>query len=365
MPAANPNPLSQAAGLPALTGVPALAAATAGSTGASTNFLQLLAQLIGNGVTTADPNPEAELLLNAGAPAEQSEDTDTTTTDDPATEESELLSMLAMVPGLCPAPPQVAVAQSTATQLSDTASKEILAALPQASGDPAAGSGTATSSDATALPLPQVLSDPILKAGDAATAPPSMPGQPSGGTSALLDKLNQAIDGSASVTLVDSNSSVQPSHLHTMSVHARPNVEMPQTELRSPVGTPAWHDELGNQLTWMAQNGREAASLRLSPEHLGPVEIRISVNDGQASVWFGAANADTRSALDQSLPRLREMFASQGMMLSDAGVFKEAPRQQSKAASFSASNRIANEAGEPAQAAQVSLARLRLVDTYV
>jgi flagellar hook-length control protein FliK len=98
--------------------------------------------------------------------------------------------------------------------------------------------------------------------------------------------------------------------------------------LQHPVGTPAWRDELGSRLTMMTEKGQHTASLRLSPEHLGPLEIRIAVRDDQTSVWFGAAHADTRAAIEHALPRLRELFAAQGMSLADAGVFREPPKQQ-------------------------------------
>ena len=102
-------------------------------------------------------------------------------------------------------------------------------------------------------------------------------------------------------------------------------------QVHSTVGTPAWSNELGTQLALMVDKGHQAASLRLSPEHLGPLEVRIDVRDGQANVWFGASHADTRAALEQSLPRLRELFAAQGLALNDAGVFREAPRDQRQA----------------------------------
>jgi flagellar hook-length control protein FliK len=98
----------------------------------------------------------------------------------------------------------------------------------------------------------------------------------------------------------------------------------------SPVGSNAWADELGTKVTWMAHQGIESASLQLSPEHLGPLQVTISVRDGQASVWFGAAQPDTRTALQQSLPQLRQLFASQGLTLSDAGVSRESPRGQDR-----------------------------------
>ena len=125
-----------------------------------------------------------------------------------------------------------------------------------------------------------------------------------------------------------------PAHLHALSTHTQSGQDHGARELRAPVGTHAWTQQLGDELAWMAQQGRDAASLKLSPEHLGPLEVRISMREGEASVWFGAANADTRSALEQALPRLRELFASQGLALADAGVFREAPRQQNRSPSF-------------------------------
>jgi flagellar hook-length control protein FliK len=99
-------------------------------------------------------------------------------------------------------------------------------------------------------------------------------------------------------------------------------------QLRSAVGSHQWATELGNKLTMMATKDTQSATLHMSPADLGPVQVRIDMNQNQASVWFTAEHADTRSALEQSLPRLREMFASQGMSLTDAGVFNGQPRQQ-------------------------------------
>ncbi len=135
-------------------------------------------------------------------------------------------------------------------------------------------------------------------------------------------------------------------------------------EVRTPVGSQGWADEIGTHLTMMAANGREAASLRLSPEHLGPLEIKISMKDGEASVMFNASNADTRSALEQSLPRLREMFASQGLVLGDAGVSRDSPRDTFKPATFAKSARGDAEVGGVSDVKPVTLSRLGLVDTF-
>ncbi|RYG65814.1 flagellar hook-length control protein FliK [bacterium] len=98
--------------------------------------------------------------------------------------------------------------------------------------------------------------------------------------------------------------------------------------LREQLGTPRWQEELGNRITLMAAQGQHSGSLRLNPEHLGPVEVQITVGEERTHVQFGAQNADTRQALQDALPRLREMFASAGLQLGQAGVSHQSPRQR-------------------------------------
>jgi flagellar hook-length control protein FliK len=137
--------------------------------------------------------------------------------------------------------------------------------------------------------------------------------------------------------------------------------------LASQVGTSAWSDELGTKLTWMAQQGIQSASLQLSPEHLGPLQVNISVHDGQASVWFGAAQADTRAALQQSLPQLRQLFANQGLTLADAGVSRESPRGQDRQSSARAGSPAAAiaAANDSSGGHTAATGGLGLLDTYV
>ena len=137
--------------------------------------------------------------------------------------------------------------------------------------------------------------------------------------------------------------------------------------LSSPVGTSAWNDELGTKVTWMAHQGIESASLQLSPEHLGPLQVSISVHGGQASVWFGAAQPDTRTALQQSLPHLRQLFASQGLTLADAGVSREPPRgqtQQQSSRSAPSVSGIAAVSLDRLDTRASSIGGLGLLDTY-
>lgn len=136
-------------------------------------------------------------------------------------------------------------------------------------------------------------------------------------------------------------------------------------DLRAPLGSTAWADELGARVTWMVDRGEQVASLRLSPENLGPVEVRIAVREGETSVWFGATHADTRAALEQSLPRLREMLGASGLSLADAGVFSHTPRDPQRGFTSAALARAAQESGaDPAGGIVMQVSRRGLVDLY-
>jgi flagellar hook-length control protein FliK len=133
--------------------------------------------------------------------------------------------------------------------------------------------------------------------------------------------------------------------------------------IHTPVGNAQWADEIGSRLTMMAEQGKQAASLRLSPEHLGPLEIRIAIQDDRASVWFGAAHADTRAAIEHALPRLRELFEAQGMSLADAGVYKEAPREQPNSWRHGAADELDPVDGDQRLSSPVRI-NVGLVDAY-
>jgi flagellar hook-length control protein FliK len=142
--------------------------------------------------------------------------------------------------------------------------------------------------------------------------------------------------------------------------HAHEAISRP---IHAPVGTAAWADEVGTRVVMMTESGNHTASLKLSPEHLGPLEINITVRDDKASVWFGAAHADTRAAIETALPRLREMFASQGLSLADAGVFREPPREQQPVVKNGTMSGGQGDATDEVGAVSTR-ARLGLVDAY-
>lgn len=61
--------------------------------------------------------------------------------------------------------------------------------------------------------------------------------------------------------------------------------------------------------------------IRLKPEHLGELTLRIAVDNGMVSATFHTASAEVRGALEATLPQLRQDMAGQGLKVDYVGVY--------------------------------------------
>jgi flagellar hook-length control protein FliK len=86
-----------------------------------------------------------------------------------------------------------------------------------------------------------------------------------------------------------------------------------------------WENKLTELVDYISSTsqgtGDSLTVVRLSPEHLGDLEIGVTMKDGEVDVSFAASVAETRAALEQALPKLRELLGQSGLELSNASVF--------------------------------------------
>ncbi len=61
--------------------------------------------------------------------------------------------------------------------------------------------------------------------------------------------------------------------------------------------------------------------IKLKPEHLGEMTLKIAVENGAVTATFHTPNADVRSAIEASLPQLKQDMASQGLKVDYVGVY--------------------------------------------
>ncbi|WP_066342234.1 flagellar hook-length control protein FliK [Azohydromonas lata] len=77
---------------------------------------------------------------------------------------------------------------------------------------------------------------------------------------------------------------------------------------------------LGAQMRMLVSEGVSEAQLELNPPDMGPVSVRIALEGMQARVEFGADLADTRAALQDSMPSLAAALRESGFTLTGGGV---------------------------------------------
>lgn len=108
------------------------------------------------------------------------------------------------------------------------------------------------------------------------------------------------------------------SGLESLSTQRSESANPPAIHL--PTGTKGWDNVLSNRIMWMVGNQTQQASVHISPRHLGPIDIQVSIQNDQTSVSFVAQNAVVKEALEAAIPRLREMFADNNMQLVNVDV---------------------------------------------
>ena len=101
---------------------------------------------------------------------------------------------------------------------------------------------------------------------------------------------------------------------------ARTEPAPPQLQVHTPAGQRAWAEDVGNRMMWMVGRNESKAELVLTPAHLGKLEVSIQVNGDQTTAHFVAASAAARDALEQAMPRLREVLQQAGINLGEANV---------------------------------------------
>lgn len=117
----------------------------------------------------------------------------------------------------------------------------------------------------------------------------------------------------------------------------------------SPIASPLhdrniWTQDFGDRIVWMAKQDQQSADIRITPANLGPVQISLNIEDGKASAVFASPHAEVRQAIEEALPRLREMLNSAGISLEQANVGSQMPQQQSdNTARFAAAHRSTGE----------------------
>ena len=106
---------------------------------------------------------------------------------------------------------------------------------------------------------------------------------------------------------------------------------------------------LQERVSSMLSINNKEAEIRLDPPEMGSMQIRIRSDAEQAQINFVVQNQQAKEALEQSLPRLREMLMQQGLELGESSISygdssgEQAQQQEGDAQGKMANNRSTDE----------------------
>lgn len=78
--------------------------------------------------------------------------------------------------------------------------------------------------------------------------------------------------------------------------------------------------QLQEKIRWMVNSRSTLAEIRLDPPELGSMQVRVNMSGDAASVNFVVQSQQARDALNDAMPRLREMLNEQGIELGESFV---------------------------------------------
>ncbi len=134
-------------------------------------------------------------------------------------------------------------------------------------------------------------------------------------------------DGDADATAADFSAMLHAHPAHAAHAAERQATAVPAAAARSadwsvapPVASDRWSDALAQRVVMMAGQQVQSAELQLNPPQLGPLEVRLTLQNQEATLSFVSPHVAVREAIQDASPQLIEMFAGSGLNLTNVNV---------------------------------------------
>lgn len=153
----------------------------------------------------------------------------------------------------------------------------------------------------------------------------------------VSDSLRSAKDSSTSVTASNSGNPglISAAAIDSPSASQRQFGTLESTEelvssLNIRNSSSEWSGVIGNKVRWMRNAGVTSAEIQLHPAELGTIEIKIVTEDQQARISFVTSSTAAKDMIEETIPRLKDQLAENGLELDQSDVSGKKDSQESK-----------------------------------
>ncbi|XQF92253.1 flagellar hook-length control protein FliK [Pseudoalteromonas espejiana] len=140
------------------------------------------------------------------------------------------------------------------------------------------------------------------------------------GLNSTQEQINTQYDSLSYEQSIIENQALQSQQLQTNSAQVKQvNIDASMMQAINIVKSDA-AKMLQERVSSMLSISNKEAEIRLDPPEMGSMQIRIRSDAEQAQINFVVQNQQAKEALEQSMPRLREMLAEQGIDLGESSI---------------------------------------------
>lgn len=110
---------------------------------------------------------------------------------------------------------------------------------------------------------------------------------------------------------------------------ANPSLTNIPQAITARIGSSSWANEFSQTITWISTQQNQTAELQLNPPDLGPLNVVLKIIDNQLTAQFISPHSAVREAVENSLPKLRDILADNNIVLGNTTVSDQAPHDRS------------------------------------
>ncbi len=147
---------------------------------------------------------------------------------------------------------------------------------------------------------------------------------------------------------------------NTTLLSARP-AETPGWQPPLALSEPAAAQQIKDRVMVQIQHKLQTVEVQLHPEELGSMQIKLNLQQDQLSVQFVVQQGAAKEALEQQMPKLRELLEQQGIALSEGQV----EQRQSGSQQEQHTHRQGSNTGSESELAAVQTVQMKVSDRMV
>ncbi len=141
------------------------------------------------------------------------------------------------------------------------------------------------------------------------------------------------------------------------------------TSVPLPMSQSAWGEQVSDKVVWLANQKIQFAEIHINPQELGPVEVKINMQNEQTAITFTSPHQGVRDLLEMNVNRLREMMSENGVDLTHVDVSDQSSQHEPQEEDESGGTGLVGAEGELVglegeEANVLAIEQVNLVDYY-